>query len=113
MPGRLLRIHHAVTRPSCPRLRWRNRSRRLLSIWTWQVCLSLLRKTISFLQRLGLQRGCSLLILGSGPVDLSFTLAAKMISAYPVLVTGRRPEPLQVALIFGADQVIKSALKIW
>jgi len=64
------------------------------------------KETLSFLLRLGVQPGRSLLILGSGTVGLSFTYAAKMIGAYPVLVTGRRPEPLQMALTFGADQVI-------
>lgn len=64
------------------------------------------KETLNFLLRLGVQPGRSLLILGSGTVGLSFTYAAKMIGAHPVLVSGRRPEPLQTALNFGADGVI-------
>jgi threonine dehydrogenase-like Zn-dependent dehydrogenase len=67
------------------------------------------KETLSFLQRLGVQAGRSLLILGSGTVGLSFTLAAKLVGAYPVLVTGRRPEPLEAARRFGADVVIDTS----
>jgi threonine dehydrogenase-like Zn-dependent dehydrogenase len=67
------------------------------------------KETLSFLQRLGVQAGRSLLILGSGTVGLSFTLAAKLIGAHPVIVTGRRPQPLQAARDFGADAVVNVA----
>jgi 2-desacetyl-2-hydroxyethyl bacteriochlorophyllide A dehydrogenase len=67
------------------------------------------KETLSFLQRLGVQAGRSLLILGSGTVGLSFTLAAKLIGAYPVIVTGRRAEALQAARNFGADAVVNVA----
>jgi threonine dehydrogenase-like Zn-dependent dehydrogenase len=69
------------------------------------------KETLSFLQRLGVQAGRSLLILGSGTVGLSFTLAAKLIGAHPVIVTGRRPEPLQAARDFGADAVVNVAVE--
>lgn len=64
------------------------------------------KETLSFLQRLGVQAGRSVLILGSGTVGLSFALGAKLIGATPVIVTGRRLEALATALDFGADQVI-------
>ncbi|MCS7219864.1 MAG: zinc-binding dehydrogenase [Anaerolineae bacterium] len=64
------------------------------------------KETLNFLYRLGVQHGRSLLILGSGTVGLSFIMAAKLIGAHPVLVTGRRPEPLARAMEFGADAVI-------
>lgn len=64
------------------------------------------KETLNFLYRLGLKPGQSLLILGSGTVGLSFTMAAKLIGAHPVIVTGRRVEPLDQALEFGADAVI-------
>lgn len=67
------------------------------------------KETLNFLYRLGVQPGKSLLILGSGTVGLNFTLGAKLIGAYPVITTGRRPEPLQQALAFGADAVINTA----
>lgn len=64
------------------------------------------KETLSFLQRLGVQAGRSVLILGSGTVGLSFTLAAKLIGAVPVIVTGRRHEPLEDAQRFGADVTV-------
>lgn len=64
------------------------------------------KETLSFLYRLGVQAGKSALILGSGTVGLSFALGAKVIGATPVIVTGRRPEPLQAALTWGADFAI-------
>lgn len=64
------------------------------------------KETLSFLHRLGVQAGRSLLILGSGTVGLSFIMAAKLIGATPVIVTGRRPEPLQTALNVGANYAI-------
>jgi threonine dehydrogenase-like Zn-dependent dehydrogenase len=64
------------------------------------------KETLSFLLRLGVQPGRSLLILGSGVVGLSFTLGAKLIGATPVIVAGRRPEPLELARSFGADAVV-------
>jgi len=64
------------------------------------------KETLSFLYRLGVQPGRSVLVLGSGTVGLSFALGAKVIGATPVIVTGRRPEALATARAFGADQVI-------
>lgn len=64
------------------------------------------KETLNFLYQLGLRPGRSLLILGSGTVTLSFLLAAKLIGASPVIVTGRRREPLDRARKYGADFVI-------
>jgi threonine dehydrogenase-like Zn-dependent dehydrogenase len=64
------------------------------------------KETLSFLYRLGVQAGKSVLILGSGTVGLSFASGAKLIGAHPVMVTGRRSEPLQSALAWGADDGI-------
>jgi L-iditol 2-dehydrogenase len=61
------------------------------------------KETLSFLQRLGVQAGKSVLILGSGTVGLSFALGAKLMGAGPVMITGRRAEPLRTALTWGAD----------
>jgi threonine dehydrogenase-like Zn-dependent dehydrogenase len=67
------------------------------------------KETLSFLYRLGVQAGKSVLILGSGTVGLSFALGAKIIGAGPVIVTGRRPAPLQAALAWGADAAVNVA----
>lgn len=69
------------------------------------------KETLSSLYSLGVGPRSSLLILGSGPVGLNFTLAAKVIGAHPVIVTGRRREPLDRALAHGADAVINTALE--
>ena len=64
------------------------------------------KEALSSLYDLGAEPGHSLLVLGSGPVGLNFIAAAKRLGAYPVLATGRRDEPLQRALAYGADAVI-------
>ena len=64
------------------------------------------KETLSALLDLGVRPNLSLLILGSGPVALSFILAAKRIGARPVIVTGRRPEALERAMAYGADATI-------
>ncbi len=61
------------------------------------------KETLSFLQRLGVQVGKSVLILGSGTVGLSFAYGAKLMGAGPVIITGRRAEPLAAARGWGAD----------
>lgn len=66
------------------------------------------KETLSSLYDLGVCPGKSLLILGSGPVGLNFTQSAKVIGAHPVIVTGRRQEPLDRALDYGADVVINT-----
>ncbi len=67
------------------------------------------KETLNFLYRLGVQPGRSLLILGSGTVGLNFTLGAKLIGAYPIIVTGRRADPLEQAQAFGAEIVVNTA----
>ena len=69
------------------------------------------KETLSSLYSLGVRPGNSVLILGSGSVGLNFTLAAKLIGAHPVIVTGRRKEPLDRALAYGADAVINAAVE--
>ena len=61
------------------------------------------KETLSFLQRLGVQVGKSVLILGSGTVGLSFALWGQADRAWPVIITGRRAEPLAAARGWGAD----------
>lgn len=51
----------------------------------------------------------SLAVLGTGPVGLSFAFFAKLLGCHPVLVVGRREEPLQRALQFGVDGVINTS----
>ncbi|MEN6305434.1 MAG: zinc-binding dehydrogenase [Armatimonadia bacterium] len=67
-----------------------------------------LKETLSWLQRWPVRRGESVVVLGSGPVGLSFAYFARLLGCYPVLVVGRRDEALQRALDFGADAVINT-----
>jgi threonine dehydrogenase-like Zn-dependent dehydrogenase len=65
-----------------------------------------LKETLSWLWRWEVRPRESVVVLGSGPVGLSFAFFAKLLGCYPVLVVGRREEPLRRALQFGADGVI-------
>ena len=67
-----------------------------------------LKETLSWLQRWPVQPNHSLVVLGSGPVGLSFAWFARMLGCHPVLVLGRRDEPLQRALSLGIDAVINT-----
>lgn len=68
-----------------------------------------LKETLSWLQRWPVQPRQSVVVLGSGPVGLSFAFFAKLLGAGPVLVAGRRHEPLQRALSLGIDGVINTS----
>jgi len=50
----------------------------------------------------------SLVVLGSGPVGLSFAWFARLLGCHPVIVLGRRDEPLRRALDMGLDAVINT-----
>lgn len=68
-----------------------------------------LRETLSTLRTMGVQPGDSLLIFGAGPVGLAFSMLARQIGLDPVIVVGRRDEPLRRALTFGrATHVINN-----
>ena len=67
-----------------------------------------LKETLSWLQRWRVAPGESIVVLGSGPVGLSFAWFARLLGCHPVLVLGRRDEPLQRALDMGVDGVINT-----
>lgn len=67
-----------------------------------------LKETLSWLQRWRVEPGESIVVLGSGPVGLSFAWFARLLGCHPVLVLGRRDEPLQRALDMGVDGVINT-----
>jgi L-iditol 2-dehydrogenase len=68
-----------------------------------------LKETLSWLQRWPVKRDESLVVLGSGPVGVSFGFFAKLLGCNPVIVVGRRDEPLQRALRLGIDAVINNS----
>lgn len=69
-----------------------------------------LKETLSWLQRWPVTAGQSVVVLGSGPVGLGFGYFAKLLGCGPVIVVGRRDEPLRRALELGAaDGVINAA----
>ena len=65
-----------------------------------------LKETLSWLRKVGLKADQNVLIMGSGPVGLSFAMFAKILGAYTVIMTGRRDERLTLALKFGVDYTI-------
>ncbi len=67
-----------------------------------------LKEALTWLQRFDLRPNTSVVIFGTGPVGLSFTLFAKLIGANPVITIGRRKERLDLAEKFGADFTINS-----
>jgi len=67
-----------------------------------------LKETLSWLQRWRVEPGESIVVLGSGPVGLSFAWFARLLGCHPVLLLGRRDEPLQRALDMGVDGVINT-----
>jgi len=69
------------------------------------VCITL-KEVMSFLRGLQVRSGNSILILGYGPVGLSFAYLAKAIGLAPVIVAGRREEALRQAKKFGADETV-------
>jgi L-iditol 2-dehydrogenase len=67
-----------------------------------------LKETLSWLQRWPVRPHESVVVLGSGPVGLSFAWFARLLGCHPVLVLGQRDEPLQRALNMGLDAVINT-----
>lgn len=67
------------------------------------------KETLSWFQRLGVVANRAVVILGTGPVGLSFTRIAKYLGAHPVIAVGRRSTRLQAALEMGADEAINTA----
>jgi len=64
------------------------------------------KETLSWLRKVRLAPGESVLVMGSGPVGLAFAYCAKLLGAYPVIMTGRRDERLSLATEFGVDYTI-------
>jgi len=69
------------------------------------------KECLSWLQDIGLKPLKSVLIIGDGPVSLSFTRFAKIMGAKPVIVCGHHQERLERAKEEGADYVINSRQK--
>ena len=60
-----------------------------------------LKETLSFLRNLGVNKGQSILIFGTGPVGVSFSLWAGYLGCDHVIVVGRRDEACARAKDFG------------
>lgn len=65
-----------------------------------------LKEALSWLQRWPVQAGQSVLVLGSGPVGVAFGFFAKLLGCGPVILLGRRDDPLARAIGLGLDAVI-------
>jgi len=69
-----------------------------------------LRETLSLLCNMGVQPSDSIVVFGTGPVGVAFSMLARQIGLDPVIVVGRRDGPLDRARTFGrATHVINNA----
>lgn len=69
------------------------------------ICITL-KEVLSTLRNMQVKSGDSLLVLGCGPVGLSFCYLAKAAGMGPVIAVGRRDDALRQARKFGADETI-------
>ena len=67
-----------------------------------------LKETASYVASAGVTIGKSAAILGSGSVALNMCRSAKVLGADPVIVIGRREEPLERARRIGADITVNT-----
>lgn len=67
------------------------------------------REVFSTMKRFGFEKGKSLVVLGLGPVGLSFVQFSKLIGMGPVIAIDRVEEKLGMAKRFGADLVLNNA----
>ena len=66
------------------------------------------REVLDWSHRFGINNKTKLVIIGSGPVGMTFAAYAKVLGAYPVIMIGLRDERLKMAIDLGADFVINS-----
>lgn len=64
------------------------------------------REVLSTARRFGFEAGKSLVVLGLGPVGLSFIQFAKLLGMGPVIAIGRNDEKLRMAKELGADYLV-------
>ncbi|MGQ9628767.1 MAG: zinc-binding dehydrogenase [bacterium] len=65
-----------------------------------------MKETYSVLSKTDIRAGKSVVVVGTGPVGLSFVNQSKLMGARPVIALGRRDVGLERAIRFGADFVI-------
>ena len=70
------------------------------------------REVYSTMKRFGFEKGKSLVVLGLGPVGLSFVQFAKFIGMGPIIAIDRVDEKLAMAKRFGVDLVLNNATDI-
>jgi len=66
------------------------------------------REVLDWSHRFGIDNKTKLVIIGSGPVGMTFVAYAKILGAYPVIMIGRRDERLKLATELGTDFVINN-----
>jgi threonine dehydrogenase-like Zn-dependent dehydrogenase len=67
------------------------------------VLLVTFREVLSAIRRFGFQAGEAVLVLGLGPVGLSFVRMCKSLGMHPVVAVDVAPEKVAAAKAFGAD----------
>ena len=67
-----------------------------------------LREIMSWVDALGISTGSSVLVIGDGPVGLTYVQCAKIHGANPIILVGHRNERLKLGQAIGADYAINS-----
>lgn len=74
----------------------------------WGGALITFKECLSWIKRLGVKAGDSILIIGTGSVALSMIQASRLVGAHPIIDVGRRDEACALALDFGAHYAVNS-----
>lgn len=74
--------------------------------WEHAAFLEPLACVVHGLDRIGVERGDTVVVVGAGPIGLLHLLLARVRGASKVIVLGRRPPRLEAARQLGADLVI-------
>jgi len=75
----------------------------------WGGELITFKECLSWIKRLGVKAGDSILIIGTGPVALTMIQVSRLVGAHPIIDVGRRDEACASALNFGAHYAINSS----
>ena len=68
-----------------------------------------LKETAGFVVNMKVTLNSSVVVMGTGPVAMAMVFFARLLGAWPLIVVGRRGEPLTLMKRLGADMVVNNA----
>jgi threonine dehydrogenase-like Zn-dependent dehydrogenase len=74
----------------------------------WGGVIITFKECLSWMKRIGVKNGDSILIIGTGPVALAMIQASRLLGACPIINVGRRDEACSRAIKFGSHYSINS-----